>query len=382
MAASDDGARERRLFLRLGWLNGLLIGLALALGTWASDAVFLGISHVRLVYPSLLGGSLALALLGGLGGWLSARAGRAWASALIWLVTGGLMMLVIGHVPYEGRTLTVWLSDRDAWGLPVYPFGEAAGAGVVLAGFFTLLLFGILGFLQPYRLEGIAGETDKKGHPHGRGWFLLLLPLPLVVAVGFVNDNVVNRPLRVAPQLVHEAIRIGRTYPGDLFELSLEEGINYNAISAVRDQMSEKYDLAIGEVDLGTADTVFVVANFDNGAWILCRVLAEQLSFCYDASLPYVQGFSALLTTGQLPEDCPICTFAAGEEQRAWLRDRRTLLGGSPRVTRLAQWGNYVVMGAESPDGEYRIECLFHGLSPVRLETCREVRTPESNTTS
>ena len=380
MAVSDQGVESRRLSLRLGLLNGLLIGLALALGVWASDAIFLGASHVRLVYPSLLGGSLALVLLGGLGGWLAAWAGRAWISLLIWLAIGGLMMVVIGHTPYEGRTLAVWLSDRDSWGLSVYPFGEVAGIGAVLSGFFTLLLLGILGLLQPYRLEGVAGETDEKGRPRGRGWFLLLLPLPLVVAVGYINDNVVNSPLRVAPQLVHEAIRTGRTYPGDLFELSLEKGVNYNAISAVRDQMSEEYDLTIGEVDLGVADTVFVVADFENGAWIQCRVMADQLSFCSDASLPYLQGFPALLATGQIPEDCPYCTFSAGEEQRAWLEARRDLFGEAPRVTRLAQWGSYVVVGAESADGDYAIECLFHGLSPVRLERCREVKTPDPGT--
>jgi hypothetical protein len=293
---------------------------------------------------------------------------------VIWLAAGGLMMFVIGHIPYEVHTLIVWLSDPRSWGLPVYPFDEVAGMGVALAGFFTLLLFGILGLLQPYRLEGIVGETDDKGRPGGRGWFLLLLPLPLVLGVGLINDNMVNRPTRVAPQLVHEAIRNGRTYPGDLFALSLEKGVNYNAISGVRDQMGEEYVLSIGEVDQA-ADAVFVVADFDNRAWIVCRVVADQLSFCYDASLPYMQGLPALITAGQLPDDCPLCTFTAGEEQRAWLQARRELFGGEPRVSRLAQWGSYVLVQAESPDGEYAIECRFQGLTTVGLENCREVRT-------
>jgi hypothetical protein len=373
MAVSDQDVESRRLHLRLGLFNGLLIGLALALGVWAFDAIVLAASHVRwIVYPGLFLGSLALVLMGGLAGWLAAWVGRSWASLLIWLATGSLMMFVIGHVPYEGRTLTIWLVDPRAWGLPVYPFDEAAGTGVALAGFFTLLLFGILGLLQSYRLEGIAGETDDRGRPHGPGWLLLLLPLPLVVAVGLINDDMVNRPLRVAPQLVHEAIRTGRTYSGDLFELSLEKGVNYNAISAVRDQMSEGYTLSIGDVDLGVGDTVFVIADFDNGAWIRCRVLADQLSFCYDASLPYLQGLPVVVATGQMPEDCPQCTFVASGEQRAWLHARRDMLGPSPRFRRLAQWGGFVLIQAESGDGEYVMQCLFEGASPVQLQRCWE----------
>lgn len=371
----DEDARERRLRTRLGLLNGLLIGLALALGVWTLDAIFLVMAPVRLGGPSLLLGAVALAFLGGLGGWLAAWTGRSWAGGLTWLVTGWLMVLVIGHVPYEGRTLLVWVADRRSWGLPVYAFSDAAQTGMWLAGFFILLLLGLLGFLQAYRLEDIAGEAETERRLGARGWFMLFLPLPLVLAVGLIADNMVNSPLRVAPQLVHEVIRTGRTYPGDLFALSREEGFNYNAIAGIRDQMSEDYFLSLGEIDLGAAETVYVVADFDNGTWINCRVVMEQVAFCYEASLPYMQGFPALLTSGKLPEDCPQCFFRAAEAQREWLQARSELLGDSPRVRRLAQWGSFVLIQAESADGQAVIQCLFEGASPVQLQRCWEIKT-------
>ena len=375
--ASEREVEERRLSLRLGLLNGLLIGLALALGVWASDAVFLSTSHVRLTTPSLLLGAIALTLLGGIAGWLAAWVGRAWASALIWIAAAVLMVRVIGHVPYDGRTLTVWVADRRSWGMPIYPFSDAAAVGVFMAGFFIVLLLAFLGLLQPYRLEGVSSETEAGGRLGALGWFRLLLPLPLVLAVGLIADGMVNKPLRVAPQLVYEAIRTGRTYAGDLFELSLERKVNYNAISGVRDQMSEDYSLSIGSVDLGVSDTVFVVADFDNGAWIVCRVVAEQISFCFDASRPYMEGFPALIMSGETPEDCPQCKFSIDDEQRAWLLSRADQFAGPPGVTRLAQWGSYVLVQAEAPDGKYAMECLFEGLSPVRLQRCWEVETRE-----
>jgi len=269
----------------------------------------------------------------------------------------------------------VWLADRRSWGLSIYPFSPAAQARMVMAGFFVVLLLTILGLVQGYRLEGIGSETDADGRMSGRAWFLLLLPLPMVLGVGLVANNLVNSPQRTALQLVHEAIRTGRTYPGDLFELSLERGINYNAISGVRDLMSENYSLLIGEVELGATNTIFVVAHFDNGAWINCRVVAGQLSHCYDASPPYQQGFSPLLTIGELPEDCQECTIKVNDEQRAWLLARSGNFAASPHLTRLAQWGSYVLMRAESPDSDYAVECLFSGISPVKLERCREAKT-------
>lgn len=378
---------QENQLLRLGFLSGALAGGALALGAYASDAVSLGASHVRLAYPSLIGGSLALVALGGLGGWLAAKLEKAWASMLVWLVTAALMMLLIGHLPYEGRTLTVWLSDFDSWGRPIYPFDITAGIGMALAGFFTLLLFGILGLVQPYRLEAISGEMESppaaaggsdarsnaaRGRLNARGWFMLLLPLPLVLGVGLINDSVVNRPLRVAPAQVYEAIHTGRTYQGDLFELSLEEGVNYNAIKGVRHQMSEEFSLSIGGSD-GMSDTVFVVADFDNGAWITCRVVADQLSFCYDAKQPYLRGLAAVIATGLAPEDCPFCRFSASDELRAWLQEQAGALGAEPSVRRLAQWGSYVQVEASSPGG-YAIRCLFHRFDPVTLENCSVVQ--------
>jgi len=377
--------------LRLGFLSGALAGGALALGAYAPDAVAVGASHVRLVYPSLVAGSSTLIALGGLGGWLAAKLGKAWASMLVWLGTAALMMLLIGHLPYEGRTLTVWFSDLRAWGRPVFPFDLTAGIGMVLAGFFTLLLFGALGLVQPYRLELIGGEVEyspsvppaatgtktegelaparRKGRLNARGWFLLLLPLPLVVGVGLINDDVVNRPLRVAPQQVYEAIHTGRTYAGDLFELSLERRDNYNAIKGVRDVMGQEFSLSIGGSD-GMSDTVFVVADFDNGAWVTCRVVADTLSFCYDSTQPYLRGLAAVISTGQAPEDCPYCRFSLSDELRTWLQEQAAGLGPQPLIRRLAQWGSYVQVEASAPGGGHAIECLFHRFDPVTLESC------------
>jgi hypothetical protein len=285
MIPPDHDAQLRRISLRLGLRNGLLIGLALALGAWAPSAIALSLTRTYQLYPALFLGFLSLLLLGGLGGWLA------------------------------------------AW------WGRAFGGGLV--------------------------------------WFLLLLPLPLVFGVGLIADNLVNSPWRIAPKLVHEAIRTGRTYTGDLFELSLERGINYNAIAGVRDQMSAHYALAIGEAQLGAANTVVVVAHFDNDAWINCRVTADQLFHCYDASPPYMRGLPALLTAGETPQDCRECTVKISNEQRDWFLAQSEKWVDPPSITRLAQWGSHVLMRAQSPTGDAAIECLFEGISPVQLVRCQ-----------
>jgi hypothetical protein len=370
---AERDTTHRQLVRKLGLRNGLIIGLALALGALAPRAITLIGAHVQGMYSALLLGLLALLLLGGLAGWLSTWRSSALWGALIWLLASAAMTWMIGHLPYEGQTLAAWLGERSFWGLPVYAFSAAAQARLLMAGFFIVLCLTILGLLQNYRLEGVASETDAQGGLTGRSWFLLLLPLPFVFGVGLAADNIVGSSERVAQQLVHEAIRTGRTYEGDLFELSLKRGLNYNAIAGVRDQMSARYTLSTAEITLAASSSIVIVAHFDNGAWINCRVTAGQLIHCYDASPPYLQGFPALLTGGQTPEDCRQCAIKVDESQREWLLAQSEQWAGNPSITRLAQRGSYVLMQAQSPQSGYGVTCLFHGISPVTLSHCWEV---------
>ena len=375
MHLSDPEVAHRRLWRRFGLRSGLLLGLALALGTWALDAVTLSIAHVRAVYPQLLLGTLILALLGTSAGWLASLRDSALWGALVWFLAAGAMVWTVGHLPYEGRSLLVWLAERRFWGLPIYAFSTAARARMLMAGFFVVLLLTILGLLQSTRLEGILSETDADGHMSARAWFLVVLPLPLVFAAGLVADDLVNKPERLALRLVDEAIHTGRTYAGDLFALSQKRGVNYNAIAGVRNQMSEDYTLSTGEVSLGESNAVTVVAHFDNEAWINCLVVAEQILHCYDAGPPYWQGLPALLTSGETPEECQPCAIKVGDKQHDWLLAQREDWTASPSVTRLAQWGSYVLMQARSPADGHTVECLLRGIRVVTLERCRKIST-------
>lgn len=359
---------------RLGMLNGALIGLALALGAWGLGFFAGGGKLSPLWYSSHLLGMSGVILLAGLAGWLAAVAGRAFVSLTIWTAAALGMTWIIGHQAYEGSTLVAWLLDKRFWGLTVYPYIPAALVRQAMAGFFVVLLFGILGLLQTYRLEGVSNALTATRRLSGYAWFLLLLPLPFVLGAGLIADNLVNQPLRRSITIVDEVFQTGRTYEGDLFQLSLERGVNYNAIAGVRQQLGPDYTLTIGEIDLGAAATVFVVAHFEDGAWINCRVVADQLSFCWDASPPYHRGLPALLS-GETVADCPECTIVVDDAAQAALAAVQGQFREPPAVRQLAQQGSYVWMRAESPTGDWAVDCLLRGITPVRLVDCRAVST-------
>lgn len=362
------------VFQRLGLLNGMLIGLALGLGLWGQQVWMLSQLPVELPYASIALGSVALILLYGLTGWLTARLRRAVATVLLWLGAAVLSTFIIGYQPTFGRTLAVWLLDRRFWGLPVFPLAvesDWANLAMVLAGFFVILLLVILALFQESRLENV--QRELRGHRLSfNSWITLLMPLPLVIVAGLITNSIIGTAAWRAMPPVDQAIQVNLTAEGDLFQRGLQEGINYTALRGVQDQLTANYTLAIAEINPATVTTI-VVAYFDNGAWINCRVVNDQLSFCYDAAPPYLIGFTSLLTGEALPADCDDCLPVVDVEWQRWLEARRDRLGSQPHISREAQWGSYVLMRAESSTGDYGIECLFQGTSPVRLSRCAEV---------
>jgi hypothetical protein len=136
--------------------------------------------------------------------------------------------------------------------------------------------------------------------------------------------------------------------------------------------MSADYTLMIGDSD-PIMSTMYVIAQFDNGAWINCRVLADQLNFCYDAAPPYTVGLSSLITGQPVPEECRNCVPQSENAQLDWLRSHHDRFGPDLQISRLAQWGRYVLMQVSSESSGQAIECWFEGTSPVWLESCTEV---------
>jgi len=360
---------------RLGLLNGALVGMALALGAFGPSAWVAGGACSFLWYAGLLFGLICVVVLAGLSGGLAALLPKASLAFLFWAAGGWGVTVVLGHLPYEGSTLVAWLLDRRFWNLSLYPFSPAALVRQAMAGFFVVLALAILGLLQPHRLEGVAGACGPNRRLTGHAWFLLALPLPLLFGVGLIADNLVYQPLRRAVGLTDQVIRTARAYDGDLFALSIERGVNYNAAAGVRDLLGPGHVLSIGEIDLGAAGTVFVVAHFDNGAWVNCRIVADQVSFCWDASPAYLRGLPAFLA-GQAVEGCPECKVvvdgAACASPDAW----EGRFSEPPRVRHVAQQGSYVWMRAESAVGDQAVDCLLRGITSVRLVECRPAVAP------
>ena len=231
--ASSLDPHLRPGYRKVGLFNGVLIGLALALGTWGLEALSLIRLPLPLAHGSLILGTLMLLLLCGLCGWLSSRMNWTWLTVILWTVAGMVASLIIGYQPSFGRSLVIWLVDWRFWGIPVYPVPEGSYWGlIVLGGLFVILVFIVLALLQGQRLDAAQRELKEKARMSRRAWWMLLAPLPLVAIAGWATGSMLLNPAASAANVVYDAIETTRDYEGDLFVLGLERGANYAAVRA------------------------------------------------------------------------------------------------------------------------------------------------------
>ncbi len=374
----DLNAPERHTlpaYRRLGLVNGLLIGLALGLGAWGLEALRVARLPLPLSVPTLLLGIFLLTALGALIGWLSARIARSWLTALLWVLSGVLVSLAIGYLPFYGRTLVVWLTDPRFFGRNVYPNSlGGSNTGLVLAGLFILVVLGALGLLQGYRLENLVNEMQNRRLPNRRTWLALLLPLPLVFFGSLATANALVNPTATAAVLTHRAIVRAQAYEGDLRDLPNDAGISYLALRPVHDLIGGPFTLGIVDTNVATA-IVAVAAHFDNGNWIHCSIINDQFNFCYDARPVYIDGLRRLITGEAPPEDCLTCTLVATEAAAAWLAEQRAAFGPQPVVALDAQWGNAALMRVTGQAG-FAAQCWIEGVSPPVVTSCEAIRVP------
>jgi hypothetical protein len=241
--------------------------------------------------------------------------------------------------------------------------------GLILGGVLIFLVLGVLGLLQNYRLEGLVQEMRRGWLPSGRAWLGLLLPLPIVFLVAMATSSVIANPASSAAQITHGAIVRAQTIEGDLRDVPGVANTGLLSLRPVQDRIDGPFTLAIADVD-ATTSTVVIAATFDSGAWINCRVINDQLTFCYDAAPPLTTGLVSQVTGEPLPEPCRGCTLNATDGAAAWLAERRAAFGPQPAVERLAQWGNTALMRVSGQT--ITAQCWIEGVSPAVLTECVE----------
>ncbi|WP_420641157.1 hypothetical protein [Candidatus Leptofilum sp.] len=361
-------------FRRLGLVQGLLIGLAIAIGFWLPKMMVMSRLPVWFPYGGAIVSGLAVLLLGGITGWLASYLRQPLLAMLVWLGAAVLICVSLGMLPPIGQNWTVWLADDRFSGLPVVQSPtHLFWWSYVIAGFLLLVVLPFLAIVQNTNLVQAHQELVHGRRLNKQVAFRLLLPALLAGFIGALFPDLTTSAPREALQVTDQAIQRVREYDGDLFQLSLDTDFNYSALDSVADQLDGPYTLLVNEVDEAWSNAV-ITAHFESGAWVNCRVIISQeratyFSFCFDAGIPFSDGMNRLMLGNVLDDDCRRCGVTADATWQNWLQERATLFEESPVWERVAQHGRFVIIQAVT-DQNSQITCQLEGSEMVQLVSC------------
>ena len=364
-------------FRRLGLVYGFLLGLAIVVGFWLPKMMVMARLPVLLPYGGMILSGLAVVLLGSLAGWLSSALRRPLFAFLVWLGTAVLICISLGMLPPVGENWVVWLTDSRFAGLPVTPApNHLFWWSYIIAGFLMVALLPLLAILQNTNLVSVHQELVYGRRLNKQAALRLLLPALLAGFMGSLFPDLTTSAPREAMIVTNQAIRRVRDFDGELFQLSLDTGFNYNALDSVRDQLDGSYTLLVNEV-ADEWSSAIITAHFASGAWVNCRVNITQedatyFSFCFDAAIPFRDGMNHLLYDDVPANSCRRCEVNADPTWQSWLQERATLFDQPPVWERVAQYGRFVFIEARTNQNS-TLTCQLEGSELIQLVSCEEI---------
>lgn len=373
LAGSDDETSFRFL-VSAGTAYGVVFALSFALMAWGRDALLLASAEAHLAWLNLILGLPSALIICALAGRLTGSFSNAAVSVSAWTVAGVLLAMIAGHIPFEGRTLFVWLTEARLRGVSVFPFGDSAGARTGLLMIIGAGVGAAAGLLCQLAAEWAWDAASSQSRMSLKSWAVLFACIPLVFVFTWAVDDLINRPLRAPLRATSRLVTLVRAGAEEEAEA---QGLSYSSVARYGERLAERYTLYPAAYDLDTLGRGYVDIAFDNGFTLRCLTVEKQVGYCAPIAERYREWMADLIHAG-LHDDLPWADdrdrLVVDEAVLRWLRAQRDQLRETYSVAKGAQYGGLVLMNADFDTGS-RLTCRFRGVNPAQVDDCWMART-------
>ncbi|HTP11776.1 MAG TPA: hypothetical protein VMP08_26160 [Anaerolineae bacterium] len=362
--SEDIYVQHKRFTQQAGALYGALVALGFVLFLWLPDAVILRQAHVSGWWAKLVVGLIVTLPVSTLIGWLAASMRWSGLSLLIWIVGGSILAWIAGHVPFEGVSWLVRLTDRYPSDRVPYPFTASAGAytGIsMVVGAGAGLLLGLLAMFATERAWEYSTRSQRFSL---KSILVLCLCLPIMLAFGLLVDFQMDASARDALTAVAHVIETVRDPNADLVKARLTPMLNYQG------HLSPNYTLHLNAMDSELVNSA-VDVQFDNGLLLRCPYAYGVVVRCENLSDDLAAALTELTRDGQLT--CDNCGIEIERSVLDWLGSNRSALGNLQHVEVARHHEAWIYMRATFDSGR-QIDCRFNGDRPIVVDLCMDVK--------
>jgi hypothetical protein len=276
---SDVQIILHRRRVRFGFAYGLVCGFLYALTIWLQDTIALSTAHVPYVWLRLILGILGFTLVGGLAGWLTAIANRAWIGMVLWIGTAVVFAWLTVYVPYGIIPSIVNRIDFRLTGW-MQTSADSALQTRMWVNFTWLAIFcAIVGAFEPFLIETASFSRSAGGK------LILAIPAILMLISGTMTDDLINKPFRAPIVNIDNLIRFILANEGKPIDKTLYRTMRVaSTFGDFRDVLNRPRMLLLGKSDIAS-ENIDVLVNLGD-IWINCETISEQPAFCKQVTSP------------------------------------------------------------------------------------------------
>ena len=252
---------------------GIALGLAFSIFAWGIDAYKL--QQINSFHPWLkfLVGVLPCMLIGGLAGWLSARADKPILAAFLWAVAALVFAWLVVNLPLQIAPRISNLIEPDLQSVVHYTYYEEFSARFGVAYFWLAICTTLAGLLQVPMSDSAVSSTSLFGKISP-----MLLGLALMAIGGITMDNLNNELLRAPVDTVNSAVQVLIENQGKKIDPLTYRRLHLASFRTVSDVISPERRFIISGYS-ALLEEVQVLGRFED-AWVECELLYNQLLSC------------------------------------------------------------------------------------------------------
>lgn len=258
---------------KVGLTAGLLGGFVFSFLAWGMDAISLAGSHVVYSWGKVFPATLVIIGVAGLCGYFSAKSGRGFISFILWVGWSIASSLVASFIPF--RWLEWFIRQLNPLlGAEInYPIPPLQDTRII----FSLCVAVVLGIIISLLFPSIVDQIHM-GMYVGPTILNVMLWLAFFVGMGFMSDEVFNKPLRRPLSLTSNTIEVARANKA-LFDHGKEASkLQILSMKPLVDVIDRPYHIALKTyTDLN--ESMEVLVDFD-GFWYTCNVAYSQVINC------------------------------------------------------------------------------------------------------
>ncbi|MHB8777915.1 MAG: hypothetical protein ACYC6R_09155 [Anaerolineales bacterium] len=259
---------------KFGVLYGIIAGLAFAVSSWGWDGYLLNKSHAYFPWTMLITGATFCAILGGIVGWLTARADNSLFGTIFWIVSSLFFAWLMVALPLQINPFIASKLDPQLGALLNYDQGLqfTSRFGVFLMWIIPFTL--IVGVTQLPVTEPAVFSTSIFGKTSPFFFCIVVMSIS-----GVFSDNLINSHFRAAIASLDNTIQVVLdNQNNENVDPALSRKMHAGALRAVEKYVQESRYLFVGSYDEYLGD-LHVLVKFD-GQWVDCNVLYSQPIFC------------------------------------------------------------------------------------------------------